>query len=167
VTQQHPPKEVAIPTPTQVVAERVKQLRNDQGLSAQRLADRCAEAGAVWLDRSVIANLESGRRQSVSIDEVLVLALVLNVAPVHLFVPVTPQAMHVSPKWAVGAPVVRQWVRGLYPLPSQDARVYRSNVPDEEWTDFESKGRPASPEELKAIFGEENIIYAPGTDEEG
>jgi transcriptional regulator with XRE-family HTH domain len=71
-----------------VVAERVKELRQQRGMSAQKLADHCAH---IWretqLDRDVIANLENGRRRSVSIDEVLVLAGALMVTPVELMTP--------------------------------------------------------------------------------
>src|SRR4051794_30252810 len=89
-------------TPTQVVAARVKQLRKEQGLSAQKLADRCAEAGGRDLaTRSVIANLESGRRDTVSIDEVFVLAFALNVAPVHLVIPTDAVPVRVPPAQVV------------------------------------------------------------------
>ena len=37
--------------------------------------------------RIVVTKLETGRRQSVSVEELLALAYVLNVAPVHLLVP--------------------------------------------------------------------------------
>ena len=60
-------------TPAETVAQRVKELRKRRNWSARQLADRCAELGAAGLDRSVLANLESGRRRTVSIDEVFVL----------------------------------------------------------------------------------------------
>lgn len=56
-------------------------------MSAQQLADRTAELG-MPIARSVLANLESGRRDTVSVAEVLVLAAALNVSPIELMCPV-------------------------------------------------------------------------------
>jgi transcriptional regulator with XRE-family HTH domain len=70
-----------------VIAGEVRRYRQAAGLSTQRLADRCAELG-LPLRRSVLANLESGRRDSVSVAELLVLAAALGVAPVLLVLPV-------------------------------------------------------------------------------
>lgn len=55
-------------------------------MSAQQLADRCAELG-LPINRSVLANLESGRRPSVSVAELLVLARALDTAPALLLFP--------------------------------------------------------------------------------
>jgi hypothetical protein len=59
----------------------------DRNLSLQRLADRTAEFG-MPVSRNVLANLESGRRDFISVGEVLVLAAVLGVAPMELICPV-------------------------------------------------------------------------------
>lgn len=69
------------------VAREVRRHRQAQGLSAQQLADRCAQIG-MPIQRSVLANLESGRRTTVTIAEVLVLAHALNVPPGVLMFPV-------------------------------------------------------------------------------
>lgn len=120
------------PTATQTVARRVRQLRDQHGWSARQLARRRAEAGSDTLDQSVIHNLELGRRRSVSIDEVLTLALVLDVAPIHLFIPVEETAVTVGNQ-PVDAGILRRWVRGNTPLPSQDSRRYWTEIPDVEW----------------------------------
>lgn len=57
-------------------------------MSAQQLADRCADLGMTGLNRTTIANLETGRRSSVAFAEVLVLAAALDVAPAALVFPV-------------------------------------------------------------------------------
>lgn len=57
-------------------------------MSAQQLADRCAELGMPALNRTTIANLENGRRSSVALAEVLILAAALDVAPAALAFPV-------------------------------------------------------------------------------
>ncbi len=73
----------------QLVAREVRRYREAQRpkMSMQKLADRTAELG-VAIPRSVLANLESGRRETVSVAEVLVLAAALNVAPIELMCPV-------------------------------------------------------------------------------
>lgn len=137
-------------TSTAVVAKRIRSLRDGRGMSAAQLAKLCQEAGAEHLDRSIIANIENGRRQSISIEEVLVLALVLDVAPVHLFVPVNEEAMTVG-KWVLGSGRVREWTRGTYALPSQDRKRYFTEVPDEEWQPPEPR-RQATGAELRALM---------------
>lgn len=67
------------------VARAREQLVDERGrrLSAQALADRCAELGHP-LDRSVIAKLEKGIRQTVSVADLLVLAKALELPPLAL-----------------------------------------------------------------------------------
>lgn len=55
-------------------------------MSAQRLSDRCAQLG-MRVPRAVIANLENGHRESVSLSEVLVIAAALDVSPAELIFP--------------------------------------------------------------------------------
>lgn len=69
------------------IAGEVRRHRQAQGLSAQQLADRCAAIG-MPIQRSVLANLESGRRTTVTVAEVLVLAQALGVPPGALMFPV-------------------------------------------------------------------------------
>jgi len=76
------------------------------------------------LDRYVIANLESGRRRTVSIDEVVALAYVFNVAPVHLLALPEDTLQQVTPNMAVAAPEVFLWARGDRPLAGQDEARY-------------------------------------------
>lgn len=69
-----------------VVAERIKHYRQERELSAQQLANTCKEIGYT-IPRSVIANLESGRRETVNLPELLVLAQALGVPPILLIFP--------------------------------------------------------------------------------
>jgi transcriptional regulator with XRE-family HTH domain len=124
---------------TRTIADRVKELRQKRGWSAAALADECAELGMPALNRSVIANLESGRRTYVSTDELLVFAYALDVAPVHLMVPleeddsIEQHRYYVTPGHAMHVPVTRQWIRGEFCPPGRDPRTYFSEVPREEW----------------------------------
>lgn len=126
-----------------VVARRVREIRDRRGWSGAVLAERMAAAGLPQFDRGVIANFESGRRRSVSIDEVLVLALVLDVAPLDLFVPVDGDRVDDLVGGEVEPGLVRAWVRGTQPLPGQNTRTFRTEVPDEEWEAFEERGATA------------------------
>lgn len=72
-----------------LIAREVRRYREDRQpkMSMQQLADRTAELGML-IPRSVLANLESGRRETVSAAELLVLAAALDVAPIELISPV-------------------------------------------------------------------------------
>lgn len=70
-----------------VIAESVRHHRKLRGMSAQQLADSCSELGYSGMTRSVIANLETGARDSLSIPEWLILAAALGVPPLLLLYP--------------------------------------------------------------------------------
>lgn len=71
------------------VGQQVKYYRErpEWRVSAQTLADRTRSLGHE-LKRSVIANLESGRRGYVTLADMLVLAMALDVPPIALMVPI-------------------------------------------------------------------------------
>jgi Helix-turn-helix domain len=69
-----------------LIAEAVRHYRTERKMSAERLSQACKDAG-YKIPRSVIANLESGRRDTVSIPEWLVLARALQVPPMLLLFP--------------------------------------------------------------------------------
>lgn len=135
--------------PTEAIARRLRDARTRRGWSARELADRCAAVGMTNLDRTTITNIEIGRRQKVSVEEVLALAYVLDIAPIHLMVPLSamvredpkdPQSSEresvykITPeRFAFGPAVVRAWIRGDFALPTTDPRFYYSEVPAEEW----------------------------------
>jgi hypothetical protein len=73
-------------TVSDVCARRVRELRQQWGWSAARLAEQCAAMGAPQLTASVIANIESGRRdkqgrrrRDVTVDEAFAFARALQV----------------------------------------------------------------------------------------
>lgn len=67
------------------IAGRVRELRDERRMSAQRLSDACAELGHP-IHRSVLANLENGRREVLDVCELFVIAQALGVAPMDLLV---------------------------------------------------------------------------------
>jgi hypothetical protein len=81
-------------------------------MSMQQLADRTAELG-MPIPQSVLANLESGRRDTVSVAEVLVLAAALDVAPVELICPVGfDKHMEMLPGITVDPLAAMRWFAG-------------------------------------------------------
>jgi transcriptional regulator with XRE-family HTH domain len=122
--------------PANWVAQRVRELRKARGMSAQALADRLAALGYSRLDRNVLANLENQRRQTVSIEDWLALALALDVSPLHLLVPTTGEDRLLVGHVEVDPDTARAWVRGETPMPGQDERVFRTEVPEDEWQRF-------------------------------
>jgi transcriptional regulator with XRE-family HTH domain len=75
------------PRITRIIAREVRRHRDRRKMSQQQLADRTAELG-MPIPRPVLANFERGRRDSVSVAEVLVLAAALGVSPMELICPV-------------------------------------------------------------------------------
>ncbi len=71
------------------VAENVRRLRRRNRLSAQELAERTAEAG-YHVTRSIIANLETRRREDVSVDELVALATAFDLEPAALLKELPP-----------------------------------------------------------------------------
>jgi transcriptional regulator with XRE-family HTH domain len=118
------------PSPTEVVSRRVREVRERRAWTQEKLANRCARAGAPRLTTQVIADLETGRRLRLSIDEVLVLSSVLGIAPIHLMVPLEGRVQVGSKIYA--AKRLRGWIRGEGPLRDADQWTYFSEVPRQE-----------------------------------
>jgi transcriptional regulator with XRE-family HTH domain len=129
---------MTVETVSDVVAAQVRHWRKQRGWQPGDLAGRCLELGAAHLTENVIENIESGRRaggkrrRDVTVDELLTLAVALNVAPVHLLVPVDDPA---APYPVIGGILarrfgVRAWIRGVGPIdPDADPRQFHSAVP--------------------------------------
>jgi transcriptional regulator with XRE-family HTH domain len=134
---------MTVETVSDVAAARVREVRKRRGWQPADLAARCAELGAGHLTENVIENIESGRRdkqgrrrRDVTVDELLTLAVALNVAPVHLLVPVDdPDAAYP----VIGGVLarrfgVRAWIRGIGPIdPDADPREFGAEVPRKEF----------------------------------
>jgi 8-oxo-dGTP pyrophosphatase MutT (NUDIX family)/transcriptional regulator with XRE-family HTH domain len=81
-------------------------------MSAQQLADRCSQLG-MEIPRAVLANLENGRRATVSVAELLVLAEALQVPPLLLVVPLGRQELtEILPNAQTPAFEAARWWRG-------------------------------------------------------
>ncbi|MFF2212875.1 helix-turn-helix transcriptional regulator [Streptomyces antibioticus] len=133
-----PSREAEPLQPVQAIARRVKEIRLRRGLTAKQLGELLTARGIPW-DRFTVANLENGKRQNVSVTELLALGDVLNVAPVDLLVPPERRPIdeqdpyQVTPDRAYGRWEVRQWVRGIQPLPGADAEEFHAEGPPGEY----------------------------------
>jgi transcriptional regulator with XRE-family HTH domain len=101
---------------TRKIAYEIKRWRKRRGLSAQHLSDLTRDLGH-RVPRTVIANLESGRRDSVSVPELLVIAAALNVPPVLFIAPVGHvNTVEILPQIKVSAWQTRGWILGAIGL---------------------------------------------------
>lgn len=100
-------------------------------MSVLALVARCSELG-MPLDRSVIAKLERGLRQSLTLAELLVLARALNVPPLRLVFPVgTAARAEVLPGVEVDTWQAAQWFTGHEAFPADAAAI----DDDDAWSD--------------------------------
>jgi transcriptional regulator with XRE-family HTH domain len=98
------------------VAGQLKRLREGR-LSAQQLARKTAELGHE-VPRSVIANLENGRRPTISVAEVIVLAQALGVPPLELLFPLGKvPSVEVLPNHSLDTWDAAKWFTGESHLP--------------------------------------------------
>ena len=113
-----------------VIAREIKRFRTEQGLSAQQLADECKRLGYP-IPRSVLANLEIGRRETISVPELLILAQALHIPPIRLLLPlgqhapaqgdgVPPDLVDVAPGEPRTTAQVLKWLRGDAMDPTYD-----------------------------------------------
>ncbi len=111
------------------VGQRVARCRIKAEMTVQALADRCKDLG-LPLDRTVITKLEKGRRQSVTVPELLVLARALRVSPLALIFPVgQADTIEVLPSTPMAPFQAAQWFSGERPWPGTDG----TEDPEADW----------------------------------
>ena len=94
---------------------RIRQARQRRDWTAKELADHCAAAGAPQITPTVITNLETRRRKTreLTVDEMLVLAHVLDVPPLQLIVPLDPEdELEILPGINLDAQSAADWIVG-------------------------------------------------------
>lgn len=126
---------------TQKIGRAVQRERKARGLSAQELSAACGRLGFP-IPRSTITNLENGRKETVSVQEVTVLALALEVPPVLLLYPLSEGA-DVPPDHERPAFNAVQWFSGLWDEPVTEIVEATGPVPRH---GLEAIQRPASVE---------------------
>lgn len=124
------------PTVGDVIAARVRSYRLQRGWSVRQLAEECARRGAPQLTAASLGNIERGReegakrkRRDVTVEELVILAYVLNVAPVLLILPLgTDDAVALAPGIAVHPYKALEWIDGRTALPGIDEEAFRASV---------------------------------------
>jgi transcriptional regulator with XRE-family HTH domain len=127
-------------TPSETVAHRVREIRRKRDLTVVQLAERCIAKGMPGLTAQAIFNIETTRpgrpQRPVSVDELIALAVALNVFPRDLLAPVNDdQSITVAATGTIEVPrgEFRDWVSGERPLPDQDERLVYAELPPDEW----------------------------------
>lgn len=132
------------PTVGEVVAEQIARYRREQGLKQQDVADRTAALGHP-IGRVTVAKLEQGgtRAANVSLADVLVLAVALDVPPPLLFLPLGAAGeVAIAPKLVTHPHIALDWLAGEEPIAA---------LPDNFSRNVEAWGRNAWP--LKMFRG--------------
>ncbi|MFI5851566.1 helix-turn-helix domain-containing protein [Micromonospora chalcea] len=94
------------------IAAEVRYWREQRGMTALQLARRTAQLG-YQMPRSVLANLENNRRDTITVAELLILAAALDVPPVLLIAPVGRERdIEVLPETRTTPWHVRGWIHG-------------------------------------------------------
>ena len=119
--------------PSDVVADRVVELRRSAGLTRDQLAARVEALGSP-LSPAALANIETGRRdkdgrrrREVSVEELLVLAAALDVTPAALVVDLDADEAEVAEQLRMFPVELLWWVTGGFP-PGRD-RTDRTPFP--------------------------------------
>lgn len=98
---------------TAMIGQNLKRLRQRAGISAQDLSRRCLEQVGYEVPRNSITNLENGRKEQISVQEILTLAIALDLPPVVLLFPLD-EARSGDPVSAQhGNFAAAQWFSGL------------------------------------------------------
>lgn len=101
----------------------MRELRQRSGFTAEELAEAMRAHGVPW-QRSVVAYLETGRRKTISVDELLALALVLKIRPAALLVDIKAEAAQVAPDLEVLPAELLVWLLDDDDLPEPAPVTY-------------------------------------------
>jgi transcriptional regulator with XRE-family HTH domain len=110
------------PGPERLIATQLRALRKRRGLSQEGLAARLALLGLVK-HQTVIAKIEA-RARGVAVDELVALAVALNVTPLALMLPGSDSPgdmVDITPRGSAPANQVWAWARGDGPLSLHDS----------------------------------------------
>ena len=71
---------------TRVVGAAIRGRRNQLGMSAEDLSEACGRRG-LEIQRAVLSNLENGRREGITVHQLVIIAAALHVPPLALLFP--------------------------------------------------------------------------------
>lgn len=115
-------------SPLATASRRCRELRKRRGMNADKLAERLQSLGFSNWSRGTVIKFESGRRQSLSVEEMYGLAMALDCSVTALIVPLDDRPVQVTPTRVENANAVRAWVVGTEPLPGVDEYTYRTEI---------------------------------------
>ncbi|PCG88019.1 transcriptional regulator [Streptomyces sp. WZ.A104] len=99
------------------IAQRLREARKAAGLTMAEVAQGCAARGLPELTEHSMKNLESGRKTSITVADIAVLADVLSVPPVTLLFPLgSSSTVEVLPGRTVSTWDAVAWFTGESPL---------------------------------------------------
>ncbi len=134
-------------------------------MSQRALVARLAEIGQK-MNQAAIARIERGERK-ISLDEAIAIAAALDVAPVHMFLPIEgDERVSLARALEVDQVKARRWARGNIPLDPANFRSYRdqgagdTRVSPEELSPEEQAALQAENERLIRKLGIE-VLYEP------
>jgi transcriptional regulator with XRE-family HTH domain len=126
---------------TRAAATEIQRHRKMRGWSAQKLSDECAVYG-LDMPRSTLADLENGRRASLGVAELVIIAKALDVPPLQLLFPVGYAAeSELLPGEERGAFRSAMWFSGEGPFPGIGDDAYLVEITSD-WID--ANGGPLS-----------------------
>jgi transcriptional regulator with XRE-family HTH domain len=124
----------------ELLARRLREAREAKRWTQQQLADALDGVG-VAMDRTTVAKIEKGLRP-VRVEELVAIAATLDVAPVHLFLPIDGAGpVSLAPTLKVELARARAWARGQRPLDDANERLYRYQSPAGQLTEAERDRR--------------------------
>lgn len=110
----------------ETVSANVARLRSDANLGLRALAKRMGDAGRP-LTHSAVDQIEKGARR-VDVDDLMALAVALDVSPVTLLMPVTKDASNAvdatGQSDALAASALWDWLTAAGPLPGGHAMTF-------------------------------------------
>lgn len=122
-----------------VAAGNVRAWREEQGWSQTRLAE-AVQALGVSMNRSIVANIESGRRDQITLEELAGFAQALNVSPLALLLnstgtvaptPASPAPAHRVGRWLQGEDSLLDVRKGFDPSVEAEQRFHRKLTPEQ------------------------------------
>lgn len=127
------------------VAANVRELRKARGLDLAGLAQRMSAVGQP-IGLTGISKLETGERR-VDVDDLVALAVALDVSPVRLLLPPTADEtkVDVTPDAEATARTAWLWATGEKPLPNDLWREQSVDVDLDRDLRFETENRPHDP----------------------
>ncbi|MCX5586030.1 helix-turn-helix domain-containing protein [Streptomyces erythrochromogenes] len=147
------------------VATNVRRIREARGMSIYALSGLLAKSGRP-IAASAVAKIERQERQ-VTVDDLIALAVALNVSPSALYLPLDDDPSHVIEITGAGEqPADRawDWADGQRPL------YVRWEKHAEDWTDYHRlsrpprRGRRQTLAYIKGVMEEEGLADGPSVD---